>query len=56
MKPKQIIILGSLVLGLMFFWAACTNLLEWRGGEFPKLVWGKSGPDVEKLKQQREHT
>jgi len=54
MKPKQKIILGSLVLGLMFFWVACTNLVEWRGGEFPKLVWGKSGPDVEKLKQQRD--
>jgi len=54
MKPKQKIILGSLALGLMFFWVACTNLVEWRGGEFPKLVWGKSGPDVEKLKQQRE--
>jgi len=53
MKPKQKIILGSLVLGLTIFWVACTNLIEWRGGGIPKLVWGKSGPDIEKLKQQR---
>ena len=38
----------------MFLCVACANLIEWRGGGIPKLVWGKSGPNIEKLKQQRK--
>tara|TARA_B110000438_G_scaffold301168_1_gene355370 strand:- start:166 stop:1503 length:1338 start_codon:yes stop_codon:yes gene_type:complete len=38
----------------MFLCVACTNLIEWRGGGIPKLVWGKSGPNIGKLKQQRK--
>ena len=54
MKPKNKIILRSSFLGVMFLCVACANLIEWRGGGIPKLVWGKSGPNIEKLKQQRK--
>lgn len=47
-------ILSAFCCASLFLWVACNNFVEWRGGGFPKLVMGKSKPNINKLRQQRE--
>ena len=39
---------------LLILCGGCTHFIEWRGSMIPTLVWSKSNPDVEKLREQRK--
>ncbi len=52
MSKAKKILLGLILLIAIGGWLACNNL-EWRGGGIPKIVWNRSQPDIQGLKQER---